>query len=138
MLEIGSIVDGKYKILQKIGQGGMSVVYLAINEKANMTWAIKEVRKDGTKDFEVVKQGLIVETGMLKKLKHPNLPRIVDGIDDEGSFLIVMDYIEGNPLSSLVEEEGAQPQELVVKWGFSSVTFWDISIRSSRQSFTVI
>lgn len=117
MLEIGSIVDGKYKILQKIGQGGMSVVYLAINEKANMTWAIKEVRKDGTKDFEVVKQGLIVETDMLKKLKHPNLPRIVDVIDDEGSFLIVMDYIEGNPLSLLVEEEGAQPQELVVKWG---------------------
>jgi len=111
------MVDGKYKILQKIGQGGMSVVYLAINEKANMTWAIKEVRKDGTKDFEVVKQGLIVETGMLKKLKHPNLPRIVDVIDDEGSFLIVMDYIEGNPLSSLVEDEGAQPQELVVKWG---------------------
>lgn len=117
MLEIGSLVDGKYKILQKIGQGGMSVVYLAINEKANMTWAIKEVRKDGTKDFEVVKQGLIVETEMLKRLKHPNLPRIVDVIDNEGSFLIVMDYIEGNPLSALLDDEGAQPQELVIKWG---------------------
>ena len=56
MLEIGSIVDGKYKILNKIGQGGMSVVYLAMNERANKQWAIKEVRKDGTKDYEVVKQ----------------------------------------------------------------------------------
>ena len=35
MLEIGSLVDGKYKILNKVGQGGMSVVYLAMNEKAN-------------------------------------------------------------------------------------------------------
>ena len=60
MLEIGSIVDGKYKILNKIGQGGMSIVYLAMNERANKQWAIKEVRKDGVKDFEVVKQGLIV------------------------------------------------------------------------------
>ena len=34
MLEIGSLVDGKYKILNKVGQGGMSVVYLAMNEKA--------------------------------------------------------------------------------------------------------
>ena len=35
MLEIGSLVDGKYKILSEIGHGGMSVVYMAINEKAN-------------------------------------------------------------------------------------------------------
>ena len=41
MLQIGSYVDGKYKVLNKIGQGGMSVVYLALNEKANKTWAIK-------------------------------------------------------------------------------------------------
>lgn len=38
MLQIGSYVDGKYKVLNKIGQGGMSVVYLALNEKANKTW----------------------------------------------------------------------------------------------------
>ena len=43
MLQIGSYVDGKYKVLSMIGQGGMSVVYLALNEKANKTWAIKEV-----------------------------------------------------------------------------------------------
>ena len=42
MLEIGTLVDGKYKILNKVGQGGMSVVYLAMNEKANKQWAIKE------------------------------------------------------------------------------------------------
>ena len=66
MLEIGSLVDGKYKILNKIGQGGMSVVYLAMNEKANKQWAIKEVRKDGKKDFDVIRQGLVVETDMLK------------------------------------------------------------------------
>lgn len=116
MLEIGSLVDGKYKILTKVGQGGMSVVYLAINEKANKQWAIKEVRKDGVKDFEVVKQGLVAETEILKKLNHPNLPSIIDVIDQEDSFIIIMDYIEGNSLNKALEEFGAQPQENVISW----------------------
>ena len=80
MLEIGSLVDGKYKILSEIGHGGMSVVYMAINEKANKTWAVKEVRKDGKMDFNTVRQGLMAEIETLKKLKHPNLPSIVDVI----------------------------------------------------------
>ena len=81
MLEIGSIVDGKYKILNQIGQGGMSVVYLAMNERANKQWAVKEVRKDGIQDFAFVRQGLIVEMEMLKRLRHPYLPTIIDVID---------------------------------------------------------
>lgn len=115
MLEIGSLVDGKYKILNVIGKGGMSVVYLAMNERANKQWAIKEIRKDGVQNYEVVKQGLIAETNLLKRLKHPNLPSIIDVIDDEDTFLIVMDYIEGIPLSQVLEE-GKQPQEKVVDW----------------------
>lgn len=116
MLEIGQIVDGKYKILNKIGQGGMSVVYLAMNERANKQWAIKEVRKDGVSNFEVVRQGLIAETDLLKRLNHPNLPSIIDVIDGEGTFLIVMDYIEGNSLSKALNQYGAQPQEDVIEW----------------------
>lgn len=116
MLEIGSLVDGKYKILNKVGQGGMSVVYLAMNEKANKQWAVKEVRKDGVKDFEVVKQGLVAETDILKKLSHPNLPSIIDVIDTDDSFIIIMDYIQGNSLNKALQEFGAQPQEHVIEW----------------------
>ncbi len=116
MLEIGSVVDGKYKILNKVGQGGMSVVYLAMNERANKQWAIKEVRKDGVSNYEVVKQNLIAETDILKKLDHPNLPSIIDVIDCEDTFLIVMDYIEGKPLSDALKNSGAQPQENVIEW----------------------
>ena len=116
MLEIGSLVDGKYKILNKVGQGGMSVVYMAINEKANKTWAVKEVRKDGVLNFESVKQGLVAETNILKKLSHPNLPSIIDVIDTEDSFIIIMDYVQGNSLNKALEEYGAQPQEYVIEW----------------------
>lgn len=117
MLSVGSLLDNKYKILSEVGHGGMSVVYLAINERANKTWAVKEIRKDGVIDFESVKQGLVVETNMLKKLKHPHLPSIIDVLDGEDSFIIVMDYIEGTSLLKLLQTEGAQPEEKVVKWG---------------------
>lgn len=86
------------------------------NEKANKQWAVKEVRKDGVKDFEVVKQGLVAETDILKKLSHPNLPSIIDVIDTDESFIIIMDYIQGNSLNKALEEYGAQPQENVIAW----------------------
>ena len=116
MLEIGSVIDGKYKILNVVGKGGMSVVYLAMNERANKQWAIKEVRKDGMQSFEVVKQNLVAETDLLKKLNHPHLPIIIDVIDCDDTFLIVMDYIEGNPLSKALETSGAQNQDDVIEW----------------------
>lgn len=116
MLAVGSLVDGKYKILRVVGKGGMSVVYQAVNEKANKIWAIKEVRKDGVQNFEIVKQNLIVETELLKRFNHPNLPSIIDVIDTEDSFLIVMDYIEGNSLSKAIETSGAQSQKDVIDW----------------------
>ena len=122
MLEIGSVVDGKYKVLSKIGQGGMSVVYLALNERANKTWAIKEVRKDGVQDFTTVRQGLIVETNILKSLNHKYLPSIVDVIDDEDTFIIVMDYIQGKSLNKVLQESLERENlpiavEDVISWG---------------------
>jgi len=113
---IGKILGGRYELLEKIGQGGMSVVYMAINEKANKTWAVKEVRKDGRMDFNIVRQGLLAEIDTLKRLSHPNLPSIVDLIEDETSFIIVMDYIEGRSLDKIIAETGAQNEALVVEW----------------------
>lgn len=115
MLEIGSLVDGKYKILNEIGHGGMSIVYLAIVERANQTWAIKEVRKNGATKDDIVEQGLVAEMNILKRLNHSHLPRIIDIIDYEDSFLIVMDYIEGVDLDKKLRE-GPQKWDDVLEW----------------------
>ena len=112
MLEIGSVVDGKYKVLNVIGKGGMSVVYLAMNEKANKQWAIKEIMKNDYENFDLNKK----EIEMMKKLKHPHLPGIADVIESEFSLLIVMDYIEGRTLEAVFKEQGAQDIELVLAW----------------------
>ncbi|MCI6041911.1 serine/threonine protein kinase [bacterium] len=122
MLQIGSVVDGKYKVLNIIGQGGMSVVYLAINERANKTWAIKEIRKEGVQDFTTVKKGLIAEIDILKSLSHKYLPSIVDIIDDGDNFLIVMDYIQGKSLHTILKESMEQEGKPIsiedtISWG---------------------
>lgn len=116
MLEIGSVVDEKYRILCEIGRGGMSIVYMAVNERINRTCAIKEVYRHGGVDFDEIKKGFMIEIEMLRRLSHAHLPNINDVIDKEDTFLIVMDYIEGNTLDKSLQEFGPQPQELVFDW----------------------
>lgn len=117
MTEIGSVIDGKYEILKEIGRGGMSIVYLAMDKRLNKQWAVKEIRKKGSgKNDEIVVNSLLAEANMMKKLDHPSLPRIVDIIDNGITIYVVMDYIEGESLDKILNEYGAQPEELVVNW----------------------
>lgn len=115
-LGVGTIIDGKYEVLREVGRGGMSIVYLAMDLRINKQWAIKVLSKNGVQDFEIVKQGLIAEANLLKKMDHPNLPRIIDLIDTDDSFIIIMDYIEGESLNHILDQYGAQPEEKVLKW----------------------
>jgi serine/threonine-protein kinase len=116
-LRVGDLVDGKYRIIAQTGRGGMSTVWLALNEKVNKQWAIKEVKKSSSSTSDqIIKQNLVTEAGILRHLKHPHLPSIVDIFDRDDSFLIVMDYIEGRTLSDILKEQGRQPQADVVDW----------------------
>lgn len=118
MATIGTLIDGKYEILKLIGKGGMSEVYLAMDKNLNKQWAVKEIKKrTRDKNNEVVVQSAIAEANMMKKLDHPCLPRIVDILDREDVIYVVMDYIEGEPLSKIMEQYGAQPQQNVIEWG---------------------
>lgn len=117
MTQIGEVIDGKYEILKEIGKGGMSVVYLAMDKHLNKQWAVKEIRKKGNgKNDEVVINSLLAEANLMKKLDHPSLPRIVDIIDNGVTIYVIMDYIEGESLDKILNEYGAQPEELVINW----------------------
>ncbi|MGI6076970.1 MAG: serine/threonine protein kinase [Fastidiosipilaceae bacterium] len=115
---VGEIIDSKYEILKQIGQGGMSIVYLAMDIRLNKQWALKEIRKKGQiKKDEIIINSLLVEANLMKRLDHPALPRIVDIIDDGQTIFVVMDYVEGESLDKIIEKYGPQPQELVIDWG---------------------
>ncbi len=117
MTQIGTVIEEKYEILKEIGRGGMSVVYLANDTRLNRNWAVKEVRKKGNgKNDEVIINSLLAEANMVKRLDHPALPRIVDIIDNGETIYIVMDFIEGEPLSKILGDCGPQPEEKVIGW----------------------
>lgn len=117
MAFIGQVIDDKYEILTLVGQGGMSKVYLARDKRLNKQWAVKEIEKR-TKDRnnEIVIQSAIAEANLIKQLDHPAIVRIVDIIDNGNVIYIIEDYIEGQTLSEILENNGAQPQELVIEW----------------------
>ena len=125
MTELGTVLDGKYEILKKVGQGGMSIVYLAMDNRLNKQWAVKEIKNDGSKSTETLMKSLEREANILKNVDHPVLPRIVDIINEKGTIYVVMDFVEGKTLSDVLKEEGAQKQSDVIAWGRSLASALD-------------
>ena len=116
MLQIGDIIDDRYEILKEIGRGGMSVIYLAMDNRLNKSLAVKDIRKRQESHSEILINSLVVEANMLKRLDHGSLPRIYDIIEDEGDIYVVMDYIEGESLQEKLQRDRIAPAESVIDW----------------------
>ena len=125
MTKEGTVLDGKYEIWKEVGRGGMSIVYLARDNRLNKQWAVKEMKNDGSKSTELLLKGLEREANILKNVDHPVLPRIVDIINQQGTIYVVMDFIEGTTISERLKKEGAQPQETVIEWGLQLASALD-------------
>lgn len=117
MLQAGTIVCAKYEIIKEIGRGGMSVVYQARDFVTGKLLAIKDVERNGKENNRIVEQSLAGEGRLLKRLSNPHLPKIYEIIEDTDSFMVVMDYIEGESLDRLISREGAQPESRIYQWG---------------------
>lgn len=108
---MNTLFDGHYEIIKVLGEGGMGRVYLARNIKLDTLWAIKQVSKKTDSKFD-----LLAEPNILKKLKHPALPRIFDILEDEQNIYIIEDYIEGVSLDQALKTNGKYPEAVVVDW----------------------
>lgn len=109
MLEVGTLLEDKYEILKEISRNNLSAVYLAINVRANKQWAIKEIYK-GTSP----QQTLAAKREVLCRLSHPNLPQIVDIIEEENSYIVIHDYIQGDTLDDVLSKTGFLSQESAI------------------------
>jgi serine/threonine protein kinase len=105
----GTVIRGKYRILNKIGQGGMGSVYKALHVTFDELRAIKVISPELIHD-ELFLKRFQHEAVITRRLQHPNAVR-VDDIDqaEDGRPFIVMEYIEGKSLRSLIEDAGAMP-----------------------------
>ena len=123
-----TLQGGKYRIIEKLGQGGFGITYLAENTLLLGKVAIKEFffkeycdRDDSTSrvtiptsgNREIVerfKQKFIKEARTIFSLNHPNIVRILDVFEENGTAYYVMDYIEGESLGDMVKRRGAIPE----------------------------
>lgn len=113
MLENGIVLGDKYEILKQIGRGGTSTVYLAMNQKLNQQWVIKEI--DNTQNALDMER-VLKEARMMMSFDHPAIPRIVDILEEPGFTYIIMDYVSGQSLAYELKEKGPQTQETVTEW----------------------
>jgi serine/threonine protein kinase len=114
MLTPETLLQGRYRIIRQLGQGGMGAVYEAVDERLDTTVALKETLFTD----ERLRKQFEREARLLARMHHPALPRVSDHFsENEGQFL-VMQFIAGEDLGEMMKEkQGPFPAEQVMLWG---------------------
>jgi serine/threonine protein kinase len=112
--QIGTVVRGKYRILARLGEGGMAFVYKAHHELLDELRALKVIKPDLARDTEFMSR-FKNEAIMARKLNHPNAVRVDDlDIAEDGLPFIAMELVVGDTLKTLVQRTGPLPVSLVL------------------------
>jgi serine/threonine protein kinase len=111
---IGRVL-GRCRVIAKIGEGGMGVVYRAYDEALHRDVALKVVNKDARLD-QSASQNLLQEARASSSLNHPNICTIHDVGETDGELYIVMELVEGRSLRAMTAE-GGLPPESVLRYG---------------------
>ena len=113
-MTIGQTLKGRYKLLERIGTGGMSTVYLARVLDTGQTVAVKVVNDTLAFDEQYIHR-FSQELAIARLLTHPGIPRLIDdGETEEGVPFIVMEYVQGITLTEYIKKKGPLPIEEAV------------------------
>lgn len=120
-LPLNFMLQNRYIIVRRIGQGGMAAVYQATDSRlSGQMWAVKEMSDVAIKDPAERRQAIqsfLREAQMLAQLSHPNLPRVTDSFTEAGKHYLVMEYIPGETLEDKVTRQGGPlPEARVLNW----------------------
>lgn len=113
-------LQGRYQIVSPLGQGGMGTVYIARDLRlASRPCVVKKLRDEFFREEDRIKALSMFEreAHVLSQLQHPNIVAVLDYFEEDGGYFLVMEYVEGKDLSSLLKLRG-QPfsEEQVVEW----------------------
>ncbi len=105
MVEPDTIIDGRYRVLSRLGSGGMADVYLAEDQLLGRSLAVKVLHHHFAEDQEFVER-FRREASSAAGLSHPNIVGIFDRGEWDGTYYIAMEYVPGRSLKELVREQG--------------------------------
>ena len=106
MINKGELIDNRYKIVKSIGEGGMANVYLAWDTILEREVAVKVLRGDLAEDEKFIRR-FQREANSASSLRHPNIVEMYDVGEDNGKYFIVMEFVDGMTLKSLIKKRGA-------------------------------
>ncbi|PMQ01613.1 MAG: protein kinase [Dictyoglomus sp. NZ13-RE01] len=101
----GLIIKKRYKLIKKLGSGGMATVYLAKDLTNNNQVAVKILHPQYCEDPQVVER-FLREAKASSELDHPNIVKVFDSGREEDYYFIVMEYVPGKDLKKILEEKG--------------------------------
>ena len=105
----GSLLDDRYRVIRHLGSGGMASVLLCEDERLGRQVAVKRLHADSPVDVE---QRFNREAKLGASLNHPNLVSVFDTATDDEGVLIVMEYVDGEPLSRMLRRGPLRPEEV--------------------------
>src|SRR5215470_20094764 len=106
-------VVGTYKIAEKIGEGGMGAVYKGVDLMLEREVAIKALRPELARQPDIVER-FRAEAVTLAKLNHPNIATLFSFLRQGDDFFMVMEYVRGETLDSVLRRSGAMPVQRAV------------------------
>lgn len=118
-LSVNQMVDNRYRIVARLGQGGMGAVYRAWDSRLEKVVALKEMSPQPGLDAELLaqlRQQFKSEAKVLADLSHSHLVRVTDSFSWEGNEYLVMDFVEGESLARRIEQQGPQSEGDVRRW----------------------
>jgi eukaryotic-like serine/threonine-protein kinase len=106
VIEPETIIDGRYRVISRLGSGGMADVYLAQDQLLGRDVAVKVLHHHFAEDQEFVER-FRREASSAAALSHPNIVGIFDRGEWNGTYYIAMEYVAGRTLKAIVREQGA-------------------------------
>jgi eukaryotic-like serine/threonine-protein kinase len=110
-----TVLSGRYRLESKLGSGGMSTVYLALDEVLDRPVAVKLLHREISEEADQLER-FRREARAAARLSHPNLVGVIDAGEDDGRPYIVFEYIEGRTLKRRIQEEGGLPVDEAVAY----------------------